>query len=342
MEKEIIEQSDVLSGCDKYNHKTLLKLAEQINANKINKVIMSARGSSDNAAEYFKYAFESLTGIVVSHAAPSIATLYGKSLDLSNTMVIGVSQSGMAADVAAVLENANKSGAISVAITNNLNSHMAKMAKYSLYCNAGEELSVAATKTFTSQMYLLGKLAAYVSGNKDINEMLMALPENIKKIISIKENIRILAKEYKDSTELIVLARGMNYSIAKETALKIQETTYINARAYAASDFHHGPFAIVDKKTRALLLAPSGESQNDMIMLKEKLLNAGARVFVITDDEKIAASAQDKIIIPVGGSDYITPFYNVVVAQLLACYISEAKGLNPDAPRGLKKVTITK
>lgn len=342
MEQEILEQSVVLKSCFEYNKETFEKIADAVRQKKITNAVIAARGSSDNASTFFKYCFESLAGLPVSLAAPGINTIYNSQLDLSDSLVLGVSQSGAAADVMAVLENAKACGAVTVSITNNLDSQMAKMADFHLYCNAGKELSVAATKTFTAQMFLLGYFSAYYAQNAQARQELTQVADNLYKLFELKPAIQELAQKYKDLDSLIVLARGINYPIALETALKIQETTYINARGYAASDFHHGPFAIVDKNTPMLLIAPAGASQKDMQEMKQKLMNVGANIAVITNKAELAEGADESIIYDLDGSDYVTPFYNVVIAQMLACYISVAKGLNPDSPRGLKKVTITK
>ncbi len=342
MENEILQQAEVLKNCIVYNRQTFEEVSKAIKQKNITNVVIAARGSSNNAGNYFKYAFESLAKIPVSLAAPGVNTMYNAELDLSSSLVIGVSQSGMAADVMAVLENGVRSGALILSVTNNLESKMANMTDFHLYCNAGKELSVAATKTYTAQMCLLGYLAAYHSQNRQVQEELTQIADNLPKIFGLKPQIQDLAQKYKDLESLIVLGRGTNYPIALETALKIQETTYINARAYAASDFHHGPFAIVDQNTTVLLIAPAGNSQKDMQELKEKLLGSGAKVLVITNQKQLASGARDSVIYGLQGSDYITPFYNVVIAQMWACAISLARGLNPDAPRGLQKVTITK
>lgn len=342
MEKEILEQSSVLKSCIEYNLPTFEALAKAVKKKKITNVVIAARGSSNNASNYFKYCFESLAGLPVSLAAPGINTIYNAKLDLSHSLVIGVSQSGAAADAMAVLENAKACGAITVSVTNTLESKMANMTDFHLYCNAGKELSVAATKTLTAQLMILGYFAAYYAKNEQVQKELTQVADNLQKIFDLKPQIQELAQKYKDLNSLIVLARGTNYPIAQETALKIQETTYINARSYAASDFHHGPFAIVDQNYTVLLIAPAGNSQKDMQEMKEKLLPTGAKILVFTNKKELAEGAADSIVYDIEGSDYVTPFYNVVIAQLWALNISLARGLNPDAPRGLQKITITK
>lgn len=342
MEKEIFEQARVFKDALEYNKKTLDELAGIIRKGDIVGIVLSARGSSDNAGTYFKYAMENLAGIPVVMSAPSVITMYGKGLKLKGYMVIGVSQSGAAEDVMAVLSEAKRQGALTVSITNNLGSKMAAMTDYHLYCNAGEEKSVAATKTFSAQMYLLGQLAARASGADEVIEELDNLPQSFEKVYSLDGRIKEIAESIKDISSMIVLARGLNYAIAQETSLKLQETCYVNARPYPASDFAHGPFALVDENMMLLLIAPSGPSQNDMLSLKDRILAASGKVIIYTDKQEFAKGCEEAVILPVSGSDYANPFYSVLVSQLLACNLSRARGLNPDSPRGLKKVTVTR
>lgn len=342
MEKEIFQQKKVLLDCLNYNEKTLNTIAEQIRSRGITNVVLAARGSSDNAGTYFKYAFESLTGLPVALAAPSVNTLYGGTLKLSKSLVIGVSQSGAAEDVMQVLKNAADQKALTVSITNNPESKMANMTEFHLFCNAGPELSVAATKTFLSQMFLMAQLAARTAKCVPLIDKYNNLWQKLDGILNLEPQLKELAEKLVNVNSAYVIARGLNFAIAQEASLKLQETCYLNARPYAASDFLHGPFALVDENSTVILLAPSGNSQNDVQALKTRLLDAGAKVLVITDKKELAEGATYSVVIPESNDDFMTPFYNVVVAQLLACKLSVARGLNPDAPRGLKKVTVTK
>lgn len=342
MEKEIFEQPSAVKDCFNVNKEKINELVKLIKDKNPSGILIAARGSSDNAGTYFKYAVESLSGIPVALAAPSTNTLYGRKLNLNNYVVIGISQSGAAEDVMAVLSNAKEQNALTVSVTNNSESKMANMTDFHLYCACGEEKSVAATKTFTTEMYLLGLLAAGISGSDELYNGLAELSDKLKSVLYLKEDIKDLAHKYKEKTMFIVLARGLNFSIAQETSLKLQETCYVNARPYPASDFVHGPFALVDQNTNIIMLAPTGESMPDMMNLKKRLIETGANILIFTDDKDAASGCSDKVILPHADSDFYTPFYNVLVSQLFACYLSTAKGLNPDSPRGLKKVTITK
>ena len=339
MELEIMSQPAAVRHAAEVNAGVIAGFAEAIKARGVKQIVVAARGSSDNACNYFKYLCEIYAGIPVSSAAPSVITLYDGALDLSQTAVIGVSQSGAAADVIAVVERARSQGGITAAITNNKDSALAKAAEYSVFMDVGEEKSVAATKTFTAQMYMLAKIADALSGGKlkDLDKV----PEVIDGTInSAGAAIKAAAARLKDVRSCYVLARGIMYAAAQESALKIQETTYTHARAYAVSDFYHGPFAVVDGNTSVILLAAEGKASRDNTEMLGRLSAAGADVTLISSDKSVSGG-NARVDIPVC-AEAIAPFAFVTAAQLLALNVSLSRGLNPDAPRGLKKVTVTK
>ena len=168
LEKEIREQPQVLASLKEKNKAVLTSLVEEIKAKKIDNIYFVARGTSDHACIYAQYLFGVVLGIPCSLALPSVFTQYGAKINFNNSLVVGVSQSGKAEDVNAVLESANEQGMTTLAITNYETSLIANTAKYHLFCNANEEKSIAATKTFTAQMYLLALLCAEWSGNSDL------------------------------------------------------------------------------------------------------------------------------------------------------------------------------
>lgn len=341
MEKEINEQPDALQKTASFNQKTIESIVKKVKARKIRNIVVSARGSSNNACVYFKYVCETFVGIPVSFAAPSVITLYNGKLDLTDTLVIGVSQSGKAEDVLAVLIRARYNKAVTVAITNDETSPVATTADYHLFMNVGEEKSVAATKTLTAEMYLLGLLACEMADDKSMRTLLDTVPEEIKKILLIKDQIAALSQGFLDKESCYILSRGFMYAVGNETALKIQETTYINARSFAISDFYHGPFAVINDLSQVIMLAPVGKETPDYKAMLARLLQVNAKVSVFSDDLDLVADINKKVIMPYV-DEIIAPFSYVVAAQLFACCLSQGKGLNPDNPRGLKKVTITK
>lgn len=343
MQKEIFEEPKALKACYDYNEAELKRLAEKLRNSDICNVYVAARGTSDHAGIYGKYLIESMVGVPVGLAAASTITLYGGKINFKNNLVIGISQSGAAADVLEVIKMAKASGAVTLTITNTLGSPLAEAADFHLYCNAGLESSVAATKTFTTQLYLMAQLAAVWADDKKLSEDLQAVPANLEKFFEKNDEIAELVKRYRFMTENFYLSRGICWPLALEAALKIQETNYVRARAYPISDFHHGPFAMIEEGTPVVMFVPNGPAAEDSKAMIEKLKNVGADILMVSDSDELLAEGTVSFKIPsANGSDAISAFYYAAFAQLFACNLTAVKGRNPDAPRGLNKVTITK
>ena len=343
MLKEILEQPKVLAGIEKENESTLKALVLELKGKNINHVIFAGRGTSDHASIYGQYLLGIYKGVVSALAIPSCITLYDGNLDMANDLVIGVSQSGKAADALAVIEHANNQGAITVAITNDKASPMAKAAKYHLYCAADLEVSVAATKTFTAQMYLIALLTAYWSENGELLDSLRKLPGFAEQMLeNCQENIESHIERFRYMKEGFVLSRGITYPIALEAALKIQETCYIKMKGYAISDFYHGPLAQLDSDVPVIILASKGKISDDVKAIYEKIEEIGIQPLVVTDDVLLCNNLKNSILLPNTGCEATQAFLFAIFAQRFAEYLSVSKGLNPDAPRLLKKVTITK
>ena len=342
MWKEISEEPQAVRNCLEKNRSLISEMAEKFRSSGIDNVMIAARGTSDHAGIYAKYIMEIELGIPVALAAPSVFTVYGKKLKLGRTLVIGISQSGKAADALEVLKAANAAGAVTVSITNFPDSPLATEAKYHLDCSAGLEKSVAATKTFITQMALLAALTAEWAGDRAFLEDINKIPEGIEEILNDSEYIKEKVQRYRYMNECFVLARGTNYPIALETALKIQETCYVRARAYATSDFYHGPYAMIEKNMPVFVIAPEGPAFKDVREMAVKLKGSGAELIIISNNNELLEHADCALRIPASDNDLLTPFYNAVGAQTFACNLALARGLNPDSPRELSKVTITK
>ena len=341
MYDEILEQPDILKNSREYNSEILNDIVKRIKQKKPECIVIAARGTSDHAATYAKYCFEVMTGTPVSLAAPSVVTVYKGNLDYRDKMVIGITQSGMAEDVRILLREAKKQGALTVACTNTLASPVAEEAEFHLYCNAGAELAVAATKTFMAEMFLMALLVAMQAGNGKLIGELDRLPWGIGKFLKEADKIAAIMKDYVQMNSCFILGRGFVYPIALEAALKMQETAYTLGYAHAISDFWHGPLAMVTKGTPVFLYCSGGAMQSDEIKMLDRLNEIGADVLAITPDSEIAAKAGRSVILP-NADPALLPFYHLAVAQLFAYGLTIAKGLNPDSPRNIKKVTITK
>ncbi|PYG89890.1 glucosamine--fructose-6-phosphate aminotransferase (isomerizing) [Ruminiclostridium sufflavum DSM 19573] len=342
MWKEILEQPEVLKKTAETNAAVIEGLTADLKVRDISTVIIAARGTSDHAAVYAKYAIETLTGIPVSLAAPSVFTMYNKKINMKNCLVIGISQSGKAADAIEVVKAAAGQGAVTMSVTNFVDSPMAAASQYHLFCDAGIEKSVAATKTFTSTVFLLINFIARWAQKEELLKELEKTPDIMKDLFAQEDNIKETVQKYRFMKECFVLARGINYSIALEAALKIQETAYVRAKAFATSDFHHGPFAMIERDMPVIVYAPEGPSSKDVLEMVNKLKDNEADILIVSNNQGLLELGNSRIKIPENCSDYISPLFNAVAAQMFACKLSLLKGLNPDSPRGLNKVTITR
>ena len=342
MWKEILEQPVALERCFEKNSSTISEIVKTVQSKNITQVVIAARGTSDHAAVYGKYVIELLLGIPVSLAASSIFTIYRGGMNFGNCLVIGISQSGKAADVLEVLRGAKSGGAVTVGITNNADSEIALEPDFFLSCEAGVEKSVAATKTFSTQMFLLASLAAEWAGNCEMLHEISQIPEKISQAFDVSGAIESKVERYRFMNECFVLARGINYAVSLEAALKIQETTYVRAKAFATSDFQHGPIAMIERDIPVMIFAPDGPSAKDVSSMIEKLCKEQIETIVISNRKDILDMGTTAFSIPETSNDVISPFFNVIVAQMFACRLALVKGLNPDSPRGLSKVTVTK
>lgn len=348
MWKELNEAPEILDTLREKNAAVLNGIAGEIEAHEITNIYTAARGTSDHAMIYLKYLTESLLGIPVASGAPSTITMYGAKLKLKDSLIVACSQSGKAADVMEIVKAGNAQGAVTVAITNDEKSPLAKLAKYHLCCYAGEEKSVAATKTFTCQLYL-SYLLVHALQEKNGADMIGEFLQ--KHVAHLDQETDEMAKAFSTAQECFILSRGISAAIAFECGLKLQETCYIRARAYHSSDFYHGPMAMISEGTKVILYASSRSMakkmeeahREDYIKCAEKMEELGADLYIITDDgESFKGMKAKKILVPQAGDESEEVFVFALITQMLACKVSCLKNLNPDSPRALKKVTITR
>jgi len=311
-------------------------------------IVLVARGTSDNAAQFGRYLIEITTRIPVSLAAPSILTLYGCPVDLHDVVVIGISQSGESTDTNAVLEDARKQGATTIGITNNVASTMTGIVEFPLLIEAGTEISVAATKTYTSQLLALYLIAYALNGGIEL-EQLRKIPEWVSGVLELEEDIEALVERYFFMTRTVTVGRGLNYANALEFGLKLMETCYVVAERFSAADLMHGPIALVERAFPVFVFAPAGVTWPSMATVLDRLREVKAETLVITDPRNTGARDKAARVIEIpeapgpGASpqDLYTPIPYIVPAQLFAAHLAALKGLNPDLPRTLHKITRT-
>jgi fructoselysine-6-P-deglycase FrlB-like protein len=305
-------------------------------------VLFVARGSSDNAAVYGQYLVSTRGGRLATLASPSVATAYHATLDLDGVLAVVVSQSGSTEEIVETMRWAGDCGARTVALTNVAGSPLAEQADLALVTRAGQELAVPATKTYTSELTALAVLGLALGGDDAALEGLRAVPAEVERMLRVAGAAEELANRLTYANRLVVSARGFAASTALELALKLKETCYVTAIGLSYADLLHGPIAIVDAATPALLVAAGSDGAvlGGMVRLARRCADAGAHVYGIGGDAGFAAAC--RAVLP--GPDLcaeLAPIPLIVPGQLLTEALARAKGIDPDAPRGLRKVTQT-
>jgi glucosamine 6-phosphate synthetase-like amidotransferase/phosphosugar isomerase protein len=345
MRAEIAEQPEALG-------RTFEALLPQVGelealARDTRQVLFIARGSSDNAAVYGQYLCSARAGRLASLAAPSLATVYAARLDLRGVLAVAVSQSGATEEIVTTLDWSRVCGARAVAITNQPASPLTEVADVSLVTQAGDERAVPATKTYTTQLAAMAVLASALSGSPGgrgggiATEELGPVPEAVGAMLAAAPAAEELAERLLGVDTVVVSGRGFAYSTALELALKLKEACYLTAVGLSYADLVHGPIAIVDADTPALLVAAGdGPMVAEMTGLAHRIAAAGAGVYGIGGDPGFAAACRAALPGP-ALPEHLAPLALVVPGQLLAEALARAKGIDPDAPRGLRKVTQT-
>jgi glucosamine--fructose-6-phosphate aminotransferase (isomerizing) len=340
MLQEIAEQPAALEKTIQEEKTKVARLGEFLKERDLDLIVLVARGSSDNAALFGRYLLEITTGIPVSLAAPSVHTIYNAKLKLARALVIGVSQSGEGEDINRVLENARACGAYTVGITNEAASSMTKTVDETLLMHGGRERSVAATKTYTGQMLLFYMLASALSDG-GTNLAYEKIPDYAALALEQKFMISELVERYVFMENCVVVGRGLIYANAYELALKLMETCYVVAERFSSADFLHGPLAMVERHFPVFLFAPPGAMLGGVKELMERLRELRADTLVITSDVDGARSCSRAILMPAEINEFLAPIPYIIPGQLFAALLAAAKGLDPDAPRSLSKVTRT-
>ncbi len=349
MLEEILAQPAALERTLARGLRTAAALARVIGKRRPKLIVLAARGTSDNAAQFARYLLEITTGIPVSLAAPSIFTLYGARVDVRDALVVAISQSGESTDTNLVLERAREAKALTVGITNEARSTLARIADHVFLVRAGRERSVAATKTYTGQL-MLCYLLAQALGATIRTDDLRRVAEWTQAALTLAPEIAERTERYRFMERAVVVGRGLNYANAFEFALKLMETCYVLADRFSAADFLHGPIAMVERSFPVFLFAPPGVTWLGMRGVIRRLQALKAETLIITDASHGAAIAMGSptLIVPtklvstnVVPAELFTPIPYIVPAQLFAAHLAERKGLDPDRPRTIEKVTRT-
>ena len=341
MLQEIAEQPGALSKTITEERAKVERLGKFLRGRGIDLIVLVARGSSDNAALFGRYLLEITTGIPVSLSAPSVHTLYRARLNLQNALVVGVSQSGEGEDINLVLENARAGGAYTVGITNEADSSMTGFTDETLLTHGGRERSVAATKTFTGQMLHFYMLASALAESAERRIDYEAIPDWAARALELRPAVEEMVERYVFMENCVVVGRGLLYANAYELALKLMETCYVVAERFSSADFLHGPLAMVERHFPVILFAQPGVTREGTRALVERLRELRADTLVVTEDAALARAGTRSLLMPAEIDEARAPIPYIIPAQLFAALLAGCKGLDPDAPRSLSKVTRT-
>ncbi len=339
---EIHQQPQAIRQSLLINRPILQEIAYEVHRRKITTVVLVGRGSSDHANLVARYLFEIYTPMIVSIGTPSIITAYAGKVDYSNVLMVGVSQSGGAKDVFEMMDACHKQGGLVVSITNVRDSLMTTTGSYAINNECGQETSITAAKSYLTQLTLLTALVAEISRDESLLAEVGRLADTVEDALELEDQVETMIPAFRDVRKVMLFGRGMLSALTMETELKIQETCYLDARAYASSDYRHGPVASTE------LFIPSiffiADKQTDYCPLD--LLARLKREYqiyacVVTNKPELVPEADLTIILPSHCDGIRAVYASAVVSQMFACLLSIARGYDPDNPVGVTKNTVT-
>jgi glutamine---fructose-6-phosphate transaminase (isomerizing) len=337
MAAEIAEQPEALQRLLDQGRSPIREIGERVAGRGPRFVLLAARGTSDHAALYAKYLIEITLGLPAGLASPSTLTTYRSRPDLGDVLWLAVSQSGGSPDLVDSTAAASACGALTVAVTNAAGSPLAEASDLHVDVLAGPERAVAATKSYTSELlalYLL--IEGWRGGDAAAARRLPALAADV-----LERGVGTeIATRYRFVERLVVTARGYAYATAREAALKMMETSYLSAHAFSGADLMHGPLAMIDEDRPVIALVPIGEGGRALSPVLERLRDRRADVLIVGDDRAAPWAAAAA---PLPETDeQVAPVLQILPLQQMAHAMAVARGYDPDAPRGLKKVTETR
>lgn len=293
-----------------------------------------ARGSSDHACTYLKYACELLLGRPMASVGPSVASVYGAPLRVEGAVCLAVSQSGASPDIVALARTAGQGGALTVALTNDAGSELAREAAQVVPIAAGPEKSVAATKTFVNSALAGLRLFADLAGDRALLTALRTLPEALEKAVTT--DWAVFAEGIGDRSAF-TLGRGPSWAMSNEAALKLKEVVQVHAESYSSAEVLHGPVSIIAPGFPVLALAAGDAAETIVAEAADALADKGARVFATTPH----VSRATPLAVARTGHPLTDPLALIVSFYAMVEVLAQTRGIDPDTPRHLRKVTQT-
>jgi glutamine---fructose-6-phosphate transaminase (isomerizing) len=337
MAAEMAEQPDVIAALVGRRDQVVDSIRSLVGDRPPVGTVMIARGSSDFAAIYGRYVIEAACGRPVSLAAPSLHTLYDVRSDHDGYLAVAVSQSGQTPEIVTVAQRIGATGGRTIAVTNDPDSPLAQIADRVVDLGAGEERAVPATKTFTSSLLAFALVAEALGDVPWSDDDLEALPGHVATIVEDREPPERVARTIDSGEGLVVVGRGYMFPVALEAAIKLKETTSLLAEGFSAADLRHGPVAIVHRDLPVLAYHVPGPARADMLDLVDMLRTEhDAHVLVATSDDGA------DLPLPEGVPEALAPIPAAVRGQQIAHALALLRGVDPDAPPHLRKVTATR
>ena len=339
MAADIAEQPDVFQRLLD-DRASITEVARRVAERDVSHVILVARGTSDHAALYGSYLSQIRLGLPAGLASPSVVSLYGARPNARGALVVGVSQSGRSPDIVEVLAEARKTGATTLAVTNAPDSDLATTAEFHVDIRAGPERAVAATKPDTAELLALLLVVEGIrgDGSPDLARELATLPRLAADLLAATDHEEVTARlRYAD--QLVVTGRGYGYPTAREASHKIIETSYLSALAYSGADLLHGPLALADRDMPVLAVVGGGPGGTAMSEVVERLRSRRAEI--VTVGPVPVPGVEARVRTPMV-DESLSPLLDIVPLQRLALALAVDRGEDPDAPRGITKVTHTR
>jgi glutamine---fructose-6-phosphate transaminase (isomerizing) len=342
LERELRAQPEALARLLAKQRRYAEQIAELFHRPDVHYILIASRGSSANAARYAQYLLGRARRIPVAFATPSLFTLYHQPPRLEGALVIGISQSGKSPDVIEVVEEARRQGRPTIALTNAPASPLGRAADGVLKLEAGSERAVAATKTYVNSLGAVALVFAVSTADARALAELDRVPEQLERQLERSQQDAAAVDVLAGIDGGTVIARGVNYCTAFETALKIREMSGLLVEAWSAADLMHGPVAAIGAGWPVFAIAPTGPALGAMVEGIDAVAARGARIVVISDDDQLLARGEVGLRLIDGVPDWLSPLVAVVPGQLAALQLARLRGIDLDHPLGLAKVTLTR
>jgi glucosamine--fructose-6-phosphate aminotransferase (isomerizing) len=335
MHKEAASSSEFVALQIDREAQRYAELGAVLRAHSPRDVLTIARGSSDHASAYAAYLIMSRLGRIVASLPMSLVTLMNAPLQAKDALAIAISQSGQSPDVIEPIRYFREGGATTVALVNDAESPLAKNAEWCMPLHAGAEKSVAATKSFIASLVAGAQLAGHWQNDANFIAALNDLPAALHTATHVEwdEAIDVLTP----ATNIMVVGRGISFPVALEAGLKFKETSSIQAEAFSGAEIKHGPMALIEEGYPLLIFATRGPAQAGLIKLAQEMRDRKARVLLAAP----ADIGERNLTLPIATTPDLDPIVAIQTFYMMAARLSLARGLNPDTPRHLSKVTRT-